>query len=210
MATLLTALSNKIDSFEQEKNLIPQKRQEVLDGIANQLKSYISQQGGQTVRLLFVCTHNSRRSHISQLWGQAISRFYGFDQVQTYSGGTEATAFFPSAVQAMKTMGFAIEEPAEATNPVYHIRYAEDEAPVQVFSKVFDDASNPQANFAAIMTCGHADENCPFIPGTDLRLPLLYDDPKAFDGTPIAQQKYNEKAEEIGRELSYIFSTMKA
>lgn len=209
MATLTHSFVDKIKAFEQQYDQIPDERKVVLDGIASQFLQYIQSRGAEEAQLIFVCTHNSRRSHISQIWAQATALHFGFHTVTTYSGGTEGTAFFPSAVQAMKNMGFSIEKTNDAANPNYEITYAGYEKKTQAFSKVFDDASNPQDNFIAVMTCSHADENCPFIPGAEKRIPLLYEDPKAFDGTPIAQQKYNEKAEEIGRELTYIFSLMK-
>ncbi|MGB0524906.1 MAG: protein-tyrosine-phosphatase [Flammeovirgaceae bacterium] len=207
MTTVLNALATKIQAFEQQYEQIPQDRQAVLKGIAQTLTQYLQERKDtpEGVQLIFVCTHNSRRSHIAQLWAQGIAYYYGFHQVRTYSGGTEATAFFLSAVQAMQHMGFQIEKTNEGANPLYEVHYAQDVEPIRVFSKVFDHESNPQEHFAAVMTCSHADENCPYIPGAEKRIPLLYDDPKAFDGTPIAQQKYDEKAEEIGRELTFIF-----
>jgi arsenate reductase (thioredoxin) len=87
------------------------------------------------------------------------------------------------------------------------VTYAGEAAPVQLWSKTFDDPANPAAGFGAVMTCSDADENCPFVPGTDLRLAITYDDPKNFDGTPREEEMYRERAVQIGRELLYAFST---
>jgi arsenate reductase (thioredoxin) len=158
--------------------------------------------------LNFVCTHNSRRSHISQIWAQAAARYYGIENVETFSGGTEATAFNPRAVTAMQQAGFDISTIKDDNNPVYKVKFSNDAPALTVFSKKYDDDFNPKADFAAIMTCSHADENCPFIPGAK-RIALTYDDPKDFDGTPQEATKYTERVHEIGREILYAFSQVK-
>jgi arsenate reductase len=160
---------------------------------------------GKKILLNFVCTHNSRRSHISQIWAQTAAHYYGIDNVETFSGGTEATAFNPRAVTAMKDAGFDIAIIKDDKNPVYKVRFSIDAPAITVFSKKYDDEFNPRSDFAAIMTCSHADENCPFIPGAK-RIALTYDDPKDFDGTPEESAKYSERVNEIGREILFAFS----
>lgn len=206
METCFQALIDKIQFFESSFDQIPVARQQILSSISNQLQQVIDNQ--PDIKLLFVCTHNSRRSHISQIWGQALAFHYGFKKITTFSGGTEATAFFPSAVKAMQAMGFSINKVSEANNSIYKVQYSAHTPDIQAFSKTVDHPENPKTDFVALMTCSHADANCPFLPGAMLRIPLLYDDPKLFDGTAIAEQKYLEKAEEIGRELCFIFSKM--
>jgi protein-tyrosine-phosphatase len=157
------------------------------------------------VQLTFVCTHNSRRSHFSQLWAQVAAYYYRIPTVKTYSGGTEATAFNARAVKAIKDAGFAVKKTGQESNPVYLVTYAQDQPPVKAFSKVYDQAGNPTRDFAAVMTCTHADENCPFIPGAT-RISLPYEDPTAFDDTPQEEEKYAERCRQIARELLYAFS----
>ena len=68
--------------------------------------------------------------------------------------------------------------------------------------------SNP-TKFAAVMTCAHADENCPFIPGAEQRIPVRYKDPKAFDDTPEEKVAgIANKSIEIATEMHYIFSSI--
>ncbi len=155
--------------------------------------------------LIFVCTHNSRRSHIAQLWAQTLAAHFDFKNVRSYSGGTETTAFNPRAVQAMRSVGFRIDEVVSGENPHYHVFFSDDEEAITVYSKIYNDAANPQTNFCAVMTCSHADENCPFIPGTKARIALTYDDPKDFDNTPQESEKYAERVTQIGTELLYAF-----
>lgn len=189
-----------IHTFDQ----IPEERKELLQ----QLSAYIREKrdAGEAIELVFICTHNSRRSHMAQLWAQAAATYFAIDKVTTYSGGTEATAFYPAAVKAMQKAGFEIVKTEEDLNPKYKVTYAEDEAAVEVWSKKFDDPVNPVTDFCAIMTCSDADGNCPFVPGAENRIAITYEDPKASDGTPRQEEVYFERALQIGREMLYAFS----
>jgi arsenate reductase (thioredoxin) len=198
------ALQTSIDKLVQEFSAIPDSRKKIL----SELTQFIQKQAriGQPVYLNFICTHNSRRSHIGQLWAQAAAHYFKIPNVACFSGGTEATAFNPRAVKAMQTVGFSIEVAKPGENPVYEVRFANDAEPVKVFSKKYDDPFNPTKNFAAIMTCSHADENCPLVLGAAARIALTYNDPKDFDGTAQEEAKYTERVHEIGREILYAFS----
>ena len=81
---------------------------------------------------------------------------------------------------------------------------------VEAFSKKFDHSINPNRDFAAIMTCSEADKNCPFIPGAALRIPIRYQDPKVYDGTPQASEQYEATAQLIAKEMLYVFSQIAA
>lgn len=203
----LPQVQRTIDKLVSEFQLIPNERKTVI----RQLTDFVSQKSksGQKVLLNFICTHNSRRSHISQIWAQTAAHYYGIENVQTFSGGTEATAFNPRAVTAMKEAGFSIEIRKEGQNPIYEVRFADDASALTIFSKKYDDAFNPAKDFAAVMTCSHADENCPLVTGSSARIALTYNDPKDFDGTPQEAAKYAERVHEIGREILYAFSQVK-
>lgn len=160
----------------------------------------------EEVRLNFICTHNSRRSHLSQVWAQVVASHFGIPKVFTYSGGTEATAMFPFVGKTLKEQGLDIITLSDGKNPVYALKFGENFHPIIAFSKTYDHSFNPVSHFAAIMTCSHADDNCPFIPGAEKRIPITYDDPKAFDGTPRQAEKYTERSLQIATELFYVFS----
>ena len=164
----------------------------------------------QQILLNLICTHNSRRSHLSQVWAQTAAAQYGVKNVFCYSGGTEATAMFPVAAKTLAKQGFQIKTIAEGSNPVYAIKYAENEHPVIGFSKTFDDDFNPQSEFAAILTCSSADKGCPFIAGAEKRIPITFEDPKAFDNTPQQAEKYEERSLQIATEMFYVFSQIKS
>jgi arsenate reductase (thioredoxin) len=197
-------LQRTIKKLTGEFSQIPEERKliikELTDCVIQKAKAH------QKINLNFICTHNSRRSHIAQVWAQTAAHYFGIANVETYSGGTEATAFNPRAVKAMKHAGFDIAVKKDGTNPVYEARYASDSPGITLFSKTYDDAFNPKNDFAAIMTCSHADENCPLVIGATKRIALTYNDPKDFDGTPQEAEKYNERVHEIGREILYAFS----
>ena len=184
---------------------VSQERLKVLEPLIHYIQSKVY--AGEKVNLNFICTHNSRRSQFSQIWAQTAAYYHGIE-ICSYSGGVEVTAFNERAVEAVKRAGFGIVEKGEG-NPTYFIYFSEDAEPVTAFSKVYDDEINPKKNFAAIMTCSHADENCPFIPGAEQRVPVRYDDPKAFDGTPSEAAKYDERSMQIANEMFYVFSQIK-
>lgn len=164
---------------------------------------------GEPAHLLFVCTHNSRRSHMGQLWAAAAARHAGLDHVQAWSGGTEATAFNPRSVRALGSHGFVIEDTGRLAesgkeNRIYSTTLGEGLDPVVGFSKVYSDAHNPSAGFAAIMVCTSADANCPYVEGAEIRISAPFIDPKRSDGTPEEAATYCAKSEEIGRELRWL------
>ena len=163
----------------------------------------------EAISLNFICTHNSRRSHLSQVWAQTMAAFFGIENVFCYSGGTEATALFPMAAKTLRNSGFQIQTLSEGKNPVYAIKYAENAHPIMGFSKRLDDDFNPKTGFAAIMTCNSANEACPLVLGAEKRIPITFEDPKAFDNTPQQAQKYHERSVQIATEILYVFSQLK-
>jgi arsenate reductase len=185
---------------------IPSERKVLL----SQISSYIQEKKdeNQEINLVYVCTHNSRRSHFGQVWSAVATEYYGIKNVHTFSGGTEATSFNQNAINALKSVGFEIEKLNDSDNPHFSVKFGQAEKTI-CFSKTVDDQANPIANFAAIMTCSDADENCPFIPGVDLRIGTTYDDPKAFDGTELQAIKYQERSKQIATECLFVFSKIK-
>jgi arsenate reductase len=201
---MYSAIQSYCDSLTREFDSISAERKAMLEKIS----TYISQKQvrNQPVNLVYICTHNSRRSHFGQIWAAIASHYYNIPDISAYSGGTEATAFHPNAINALKRIGFSISVIKDEQNPVYLVVFDDQRKPVECFSKVYDDAVNPKTDFAAIMTCGEAEENCPFIPGVDLRIATTYNDPKAFDNTPQQDAKYDERCRQIALETFYAFS----
>jgi arsenate reductase len=208
--TLLSSLQQTVEKLTNEFSQIPDDRKPIIKELTDFIKN--KSKSGDSINLNFICTHNSRRSHLSQIWAQAAGHLFDVKNVYCFSGGTEATAFNPRAVKAMQDAGFDIKVWSKGTNsenPVYEVRFSEDASPLRVFSKKYDDPFNPGKDFAAIMTCSHADENCPLVIGATKRIALTYNDPKDFDGTTQEAEKYRERVHEIGREILYAFSQAK-
>ena len=201
---LYEPLANTIQSLIENFSSIPPERKsrlkEATDFIEGKLRAR------ERAELVFICTHNSRRSHISQIWAQVAAGYYGLKDVFSYSGGTETTAFNPRAVHALKAVGFEVRKISSSENPRYEVSFSDKSKKVVAFSKRYDSEWNPQSGFAAVMTCSHADENCPLVQGMARKISLPYNDPKDFDGHPHETEKYIERVKEIGTEILYAFS----
>ena len=183
---------------------VSSERQAVLQPLADYIQNKVNLQ--EDIRLNFICTHNSRRSHLSQIWAQTMAFHFNIKNVFCYSGGTEATAMFPKVAETLTNQGFEIQKISDTENPVYAVKFDENQHPIICFSKTYFDEFNPKTNFSAIMTCNNADEGCPMVFGADSRFPIKYDDPKAFDGTELMNEKYAERSLQIASEMYYVFS----
>ena len=203
---LLPALSEFIGTLTGKFDTISPERKKRLHELSDYINGSVSV--GKPLNLNFICTHNSRRSHMAQIWAQTAAHYYNVPNIQCFSGGKEATAFNPSAVRAMQQAGFMISQITDEQNPIYHVTYSNEVESLRIFSKRYDHAINPPKKFAAIMTCSDADANCPIIGGMDKRISLPYDDPKHFDGTPHETEKYLERVKDIGTEMLYCFSSV--
>jgi protein-tyrosine phosphatase/arsenate reductase len=195
------------DNLTKEFETIPDNRKEILAKITEYIATKMKE--NKPINLVYICTHNSRRSHFGQVWAHVAASYYGIKNVSTFSGGTEATAFNSNAINSLKRIGFNIKAIDTDKNTTYRVFHDDNEAPSVCFSKTYDAATNPQKEFAAIMTCSDAEENCPFIPGVELRIATTYDDPKAFDNTPQQDAKYDERCKQIALETLYAFSLVK-
>lgn len=202
---LFPEIEKTIGRFDFQK--ITDERKSVLRPLIDFIQSKVSAE--QEVRLNLICTHNSRRSHLAQVWAQTAAANYGVENVFCYSGGTEATALFPMVAETLEQTGFNVQILSEGKNPLYAIKFAKNEHPIIGFSKLYHDEFNPEEEFAAIMTCSQADGGCPFISGAEKRIPITFDDPKVFDNTPQQKEKYQERSMQIGTEMFYIFSQIK-
>ena len=202
---MYTNLIKTLDSISEIS--ISKQRKEILQLLIDYMQSKVD--ANEEIRLNFICTHNSRRSHLSQIWAQTIAFHFNIKNVFCYSGGTEATAMFPKVAETLTNQGFQIEKLSNENNPVYAVKFSQNQQPIICFSKTYEDEFNPNSNFAAIMTCNNADEGCPMVFGAEARFPVKYNDPKAFDGTELMNAKYAERSLEIASEMYYVFSQIK-
>ncbi len=198
-------LKNHCNKLVNQFDTIPTDRKEQLTKISDYIQT--KKDLNLPINLMYVCTHNSRRSHFGQIWAAVAASYFGVENVHSFSGGTEATAFNPNAIRALKEIGFEISTEELTENPIYKVAFGTKETQFTTcFSKVYDDSFNPVSNFAAIMTCSDAEQNCPFIPGVELRIGTTYADPKAYDGTAQQAEKYLERSNQIALECLFVFS----
>jgi arsenate reductase len=198
-------LIKAIASFSSQS--ISDERKEVLLSLVDYIQEKVN--AGESIRLNFICTHNSRRSHLSQIWAQAMAYHVGLKNISCYSGGTEATAIFTKVLETLTMQGFQVLKLSENDNPVVAVKFAANENPIICFSKTYDHPFNPSTQFGAVMTCNNADVGCPIVLGAEARFPIKYDDPKAYDGTPLQTEKYAERSLDIAREMWWVFSQVK-
>lgn len=206
-ATKTTVFSQIEETISSLSETISDNRKEVLQPLIDYIQQGVN--NNELINLNFICTHNSRRSHLSQIWAQTMAYYLNIPNVYCYSGGTEATAMNKNVVTTLELQGFKIQSLSETANPVYAVKFSENTQPVIGFSKKYDHEFNPVNEFCAIMTCSQADEGCPFIAGANKRVPVTYEDPKAFDNTPLEKEKYAERSLEIASEMLYIFKSIK-
>lgn len=201
-------LKNQISDLVREKNLITEERKKELGKLSEKVFTQIKEHGYS--RLIFVCTHNSRRSQLAELWMRTACKYYKLENITSYSGGTEATAFNKRMVDAVIRFGFNIQKTNDNQNPKYKAKLSnQDEEETIMFSKKYDDPANPFKDFIAVMVCSQADADCPFVPGAYSRVSLPYEDPKEYDDTEIESKAYDEKVREIGREMLYLGRLLK-
>lgn len=193
-----------VQELENDFHSISEERKTDLNLFAEKIKESIQQFG--KAKVIVICTHNSRRSHLGQIWLRLAAEKYNLP-IETFSGGTEATAFHPNMIAALKTVGFQVEEISSGENPRYQVNISEeDKNKEQLFSKVYSAEYNPQKNFIAVMVCTEADGGCPFVAGSIARISLPYEDPKYTDGTSAEKEAYLKTVKEIGREMLFVIS----
>jgi len=207
-ANLLPALRPYVSEVAGEVGTLSPERKQVLNAIAFDISGRLKD--GKPADLTFICTHNSRRSHMSQIWAATAAYYYGIENIHTFSGGTQATACNCRTVAAMRRVGFDIEDATTGDNPIYLVRYATDRPVIAAYSKLYNADDNPKHEFIALMTCSVADKSCPVVEGAVSRYAIHYADPRLCDDTPTETTAYNERCREIAREMFFIMSQVRA
>jgi protein-tyrosine-phosphatase len=205
---LYPKLKSYLENIVSEFSIIPQKRIETLELLGNHIHDSIAGKDGAV--LIFICTHNSRRSQFGQVWAHTASLYYLMGNIRSYSGGTESTSIPPGTLTALKRAGHSIERSGGPSgNPRYLVRAGASLGGNTLYSKVFSDTGNPSGGFIAIMVCSDAEEACPFVPGAEARIAIPYKDPKTYDGTELETKKYDECCRQICVEMFYLFNYLK-
>jgi len=107
--------------------------------------------------VLFICTHNSARSHMAEA---LMNTLYG-DRYRAFSAGTEPSAVNPYAIRVMQEIGIDISSHR---------------------SKSVDEFLNQGLDYV-VTVCDHAKETCPFFPGGRTPMHKGFRDPASVIGT---------------------------
>ena len=201
-AELLPKLDRYLSERQKEFDRIDAARRAELEPLAKALAERL-REGRSSVHVTFVCTHNSRRSHMSQLWMKAIAESLQLPMT-TWSGGTESTAMNPRAVASLRRSGFEITQTTKNKNPIYHVSMGSDIPAQTCFSKRWSSAPNPTTDFFAVMVCDDADQKCPTVPGATERFAIPFVDPKVSDDTEAESATYDERSAQIAREFLWV------
>ena len=202
-------LESTIDILKSDFESIATERKRVLEEVADYIVNELHATG--SAKLNFICTLNSRRSQMAQIWAQTAADYHDIEGVETYSGGVTSTEFDKRAVDAIERAGFRYRDPnEEKDNPTYSVRFDKDKDHIICYSKTFNSTDNPPEGFAAIMTCSEADVKCPIIPGAAYRQLITYDDPKEADGSDNEAEIYDQCCHQIGREMLYMMNHVKS
>ena len=105
---------------------IPSPRKQKLIELAAHLKVALS--SANPLNLVFVCTHNSRRSHMGQLWAKLAAHFYGFENVNSFSAGTEVTELNSNVIEMLQKVGCKVSTFQNVSNPAYLIEFGENQS----------------------------------------------------------------------------------
>lgn len=190
---------------------IPEERKVELRALAQWVTAQLAL--SDSAELVFICTHNSRRSHLAQVWAQVGADLRGLDGVRTFSGGTESTACNLRTVAAMQRAGFEVtvhDQDHGEENPTYAVLPGPSSTPQICFSKTYGDDANPDSGFAAVMTCSSADKGCPIVHGAVARFATPYVDPKVSDGTDQEAATYDARCAQIGGEMLWMMAQVES
>ncbi|MEX2595768.1 MAG: protein-tyrosine-phosphatase [Salibacteraceae bacterium] len=196
-----TALKKKLSELSKKVESISSERKQTLQPLID----YITQRQVQNeaTRLIFICTHNARRSHMAQVWAVLAAMHADLENIECYSGGTEETRIHPNALTALRESGIDIVGEDEGENPMFILNLGEAQM-LELYSKTYDDEHNPQSGFVAVMVCSSAEKNCPFVVGAEKRISITYEDPKFFDDLPDPILGYIERSDQIATEMIYV------
>jgi len=184
------SLDKYIDNLD---NVILEDYQEKrVKKISQELKSSIN----TYKKIVFICTHNSRRSQLCEVWGSILSKRFNLD-LFFYSAGTKKTEVYTEVIKSLQRAGLEID--MEGKIKLMHNQ-------IELHSKTLDEIKEDE--FIAMMTCSDAEKNCPVDQRSKKNIILFYDDPKKYDRTIHESNEYDKTCRLIASELNAIFKTL--
>ena len=168
----------------------------------------INHEQQNTVKITFICTHNSRRSQFSQIWAYISSLYFKLDFIKPFSGGTEIDTVNLNVINSLINTGLKIEKTLRG-KAIYQLKSFKKDKGINLYSKVYNSKLNPSEHFIAIMTCSDADQMCPVIKGAYKKISLPYSDPRVADNTILEKEVYNQTCSIIAKEMFYLMKQVK-
>ena len=160
MSAILISYIKKINAFYPKKN--DKKRlHSIIDILNDSIKS--------TKNIVFICTHNSRRSQFCEIWGNVFSKIYN-KKLNVYSAGLKKTSVYKGVIFSLSRTGLKISGDGK-------VKYEENE--INLTSKTLDDIK--EQKFIGVMTCSNAEKSCPIDQRSIKNINMFYKDPKDFE-----------------------------
>ena len=163
------------------------KQKERLEKVINQINKLL----GSSRSIVFICTHNSRRSQFCEFWAKYFSNHYD-KNLNIYSAGVEKTEVYNGVFKALLRCG------VKKLNNKLVI----DKQSIRLESKTLEEIH--LKSFISIINCSDAEKNCPIDFRSIANINLKYEDPKSFDGSSSEEDEYFNTSYLIARELNYI------
>ena len=156
------------------------------------------------VSVVAVCTHNSRRSQLAEVWLAVASAAAGLGGVSVCSGGSDPVAVAPGAIAVLRERGFRVEADTADANPRLRVRGHGIER--ELYAKPLGEAvaGVPLRGGVALMVCAAADAACPPVPQVGYRARLPFADPRHADGTPGEAAAYRAASDRIEAEMRWL------
>ena len=168
-----SALAQYIEARTTEFGLVETDRRLRLDAIASYVRSKVRQQ--RAASLLFLGRHNSRRSHLAQVWAQTVAAWCEVGVVISYSAGVQPTRLAPAAVDALRRAGFVVDlgqDPSTAK-----VSFRADAPPMICYAKDYEALQVPQRNWCAVSVDAGVAAGFPALDEAEERVVLPLEDP---------------------------------
>jgi arsenate reductase len=118
---LTDTLKQTSESLIKDFEAILEDRKALLDELAIYIKGKLISR--KEVNLIFICTHNSRRSHMAQIWARRLLQFTTTSRTSRLFPEAHKKLHLTSmAVNALKKAGFKIKALSEKSNPKYRVK----------------------------------------------------------------------------------------
>ena len=95
MNKTLDSYIQKIEAFKPNK-----EEENIIFDAINKLNSYLK----LTRDIVFICTHNSRRSIYCEVWANILANKY-FKNINFYSAGTKKTSVYGRVIKSFSRLG---------------------------------------------------------------------------------------------------------